>query len=351
MSVASPRPAGLPARATMASSPTRRRQPARPASVSTAIHASLLDRSLANIVLDSNFDDGKTDAATETIKIDRNRGDLVLGREATVTSWLGGSWHAGLRVASINVDRDVLYQSITGGVSKSADIALKSDMIGLGPDRRHRHDNRSLGHRLRFEEHGVGLAAGEPLQSHSHRRLPIGGDHRHAQRRYDHLRRRADVRHLDRARLVVRQFYAGIGYTVSAALNGGRTILSSGNDDVDGATSPYTTEGNDSSTRASLPGPARPSAAINRRSTFAVTPPPGRLPTIVERGDDVLGQRVGERRAFVRLADQPDAAAGSSGKPSAGLSTRMPGAARTPEHRTASPASTAEATALAFELV
>ncbi len=210
-----------------------------------SIHASLLDRSLANLVLDSNFDDGKTDAATETIKIDRNRGDLVLGREAAVTSWFGGSWHAGLRVASITIDRDVLYQSITGGVSKSADIALKSDMIGLGPTAGvdTTIDLWSTGFVLKSTASASLLASRYKLT-----RTDVYQSGTTTGTRSVDMTTYGVVPMFDTSIELGWSFgnwYAGIGYTVSAALNGGRTILSSGNDDVDGSTSPYTTEGND----------------------------------------------------------------------------------------------------------
>jgi hypothetical protein len=210
-----------------------------------SLHASLLDRSLANIVLNSNFDDGKTDAATETIKINRNHGDLVLGHEATVTSWLAGSWHAGLRIASINVDRDVLYQTITGGVSKSADIALKSDMIGLGP---------TAGISTTLDLWGTGLvlksaASGSLLASRFNlSRSDVYQSGATTGTRSVDMTTYGVVPMVDTSielGATFGRFYAGVGYTVSAALNGGRTILSSANDDVDGATSPYTTEGND----------------------------------------------------------------------------------------------------------
>jgi hypothetical protein len=210
-----------------------------------SLHASLLDRSLANLVLDTNFDDGKTDAATETIKIKRHRGDLVLGREAAVNSWLGGSWHAGLRVASIAVDRSVLYQTIAGGVSKSADIGLNSDMIGLGP-------TAGIGTTIKLGGSGLvvkSTASASLLAS----RFDLS--------RTDVYRSGATIgtRSVDMVTYGLvpmldssielgwsfGKWYAGVGYIVSAALNGGRTILTSGNDDVDGATSPYTTEGND----------------------------------------------------------------------------------------------------------
>ena len=67
----------------------------------------------------------------------------------------------------------------------------------------------------------------------------------------------------------------------------------------------------------------------------------------------MLGERVGERQALVRIADQADAAARQFRKAiGRRLSTRMPG--RKPDSgktETASPDSTAEATALALALV
>ena len=57
----------------------------------------------------------------------------------------------------------------------------------------------------------------------------------------------------------------------------------------------------------------RPAKAVAR--CLVLIPPPARLlRQVVERGDDVLGERVGERGAFMRIAHQADAAERQFGK-------------------------------------
>ncbi len=209
------------------------------------VYTSLLDRSLANAVLNNNFDDGKADAARDSVKIRQNYADLIVQAESSMASWMDGSLHFGVRVASVGIDRDVLYQNLNGATSQSADIDLNSNMIGLGPV-------VGAGASLKLGENGLvlkGTASAALLASY-----------------YDLSRtdvyksgvttgtRNIDINSYGLVPMfegslelgkTVGNFHAGIGVTVSAALDAGRTIITSGNDDVDGNTSPYSTEGND----------------------------------------------------------------------------------------------------------
>ena len=77
-----------------------------------------------------------------------------------------------------------------------------------------------------------------------------------------------------------------------------------------------------------------------------------RLRQVVERGNDVLGKRIGERELSCGLRRSPIRQGGSAGNPSDGLSTRMPG--RRPnfrEHRHREAGEHGGATAPALALV
>jgi Legionella pneumophila major outer membrane protein precursor len=210
-----------------------------------AVFVNLHDRSLANLILDSTFDDGEADAAKETIKVKRHQGDLVLGRQTQFSPWLGGSWQAGLRVAAIDLDRDVLYQDLSGADLLSAQVTLKSRMIGAGPTLgvAGSYDLAGTGWMIKSSASASLLLSRFKLSRRDLQTTPTRAGFRNVD-----MTTYAAVPMLDATIKLSKAFgnlQLGVGYRVSAALGGARTILSLGNDDVDGATSPYKIEQND----------------------------------------------------------------------------------------------------------
>ncbi len=211
---------------------------------SNSVHANLIDRVLANLVLDTTTDDGQVDFASDTINIDQHTGDMVIGRQSQMTGWLGAHLQGGLRVAATSVDRQVVYQNIGGGTLLSATTDFTSDMVGAGPT----------------------IGAGANVQITPHLTLSGAASASLLASYFDLTRRDAQsagvttaIRDVDLKTIGVvpmfdasvgltqhfGRFYLGAGYTVSAALGGVRTIIVDGWDDVDGATAPYQISSND----------------------------------------------------------------------------------------------------------
>ncbi len=209
------------------------------------VHANLLDRSLANIILNSNFDDGKADFASEDMSLKQNFGDLVLGKGLKSNGLLGGFWHAGVRVANTDLDRNVVYANQQGAGVDTAQIAFGSQMWGVGP---------TLGGGLSaILMPGValtGTASASALYADfdlSRRDEYINQSNATGIREVS-LGAREVVPVFDAALELAMQLgpvRASLGYAVSAWLGGARAINVAGWDDVDGATAPYTVKSDD----------------------------------------------------------------------------------------------------------
>lgn len=84
------------------------------------IYASLLDRTMASSAFRAlsagTFEEGVADFASEAINLEQHFGDLVVGQRVNGSGPLRGFWHAGLRVANTDLDREVFYENVEPGV-------------------------------------------------------------------------------------------------------------------------------------------------------------------------------------------------------------------------------------------
>jgi len=211
------------------------------------VHASLLDRSLANNILNFDFDDGKADAATEDITLRQQFGDLVLGqRLGAGGGFSSGFWEAGMRVANTDLDRDILYQNLEGADVDTAQIAFGSQMWGVGP---------TVGAGLTtLLVPGVTLS-GSASASALYADFDLSRSDTYVDTsagttgiRQVSLGTRQIVPVFDAALELSTQLgpvRASLGYMVSAWLGGARSIATAGGDDVDGTTAPYNIKSED----------------------------------------------------------------------------------------------------------
>ncbi len=209
------------------------------------VHANLLDRSLANIILNNDFDDGRADFASESIKLKQNFGDLVVGKRMKGNSYFSGFWQAGARIANTDLDRDILYQNLEGVTVNSAQINFGSQMWGAGP---------TVGGGLTaILTPGLALT-GSASASALYGDFDLSRNDTYIKQggltgiREVSLSTWEIVPVFDAALELSAQlgpFRASLGYTVSAWLGGARSVTVAGWDDVDGQTSPYIVKSND----------------------------------------------------------------------------------------------------------
>lgn len=211
------------------------------------VFANLIDRTLAdNAGLSENLDDGIADFASDTINLEQHFADLVLGQRSNGSGPLSGFWHAGLRVANTEVDRDVLYQNQEPAAGlDSAQIDFKSDMWGVGP---------TVGGGVTLSlPQGFALATSASASA-----LYADFDVSRRDSYFNPRRGRTEIREVllntqdvvpvvDASVELKKSFgkvFASVGYTVSAWLGGARSIAVDGWDDIEDDTSAYVVESN-----------------------------------------------------------------------------------------------------------
>lgn len=208
-----------------------------------SVLANLLDRSLADEAgLNGDFVEGEVDFASETIDVEQHFADLVLGQRFNGGGPLRGFWHAGFRIANTDVDRDVVYENLEGATDLDrAQINFQSEMWGVGP---------TVGGGVALAlPNGVALAASASASAHyanfdlSRRDAYFNQSAGDTEIREVFLETQEIVPVFD-ASVEVEQrignFFASLGYTMSAWLGGARTLTTAGYDDVLNNTSPYT---------------------------------------------------------------------------------------------------------------
>lgn len=98
-----------------------------------SVLANRLDRNLANLVLDSTFDDGYVDFASQSISLRYSTYDLELGRYLRLNSRrLAVRALGGFRFAEINQNSQITYQSISGNSFLTSDTTESIGMSAWG---------------------------------------------------------------------------------------------------------------------------------------------------------------------------------------------------------------------------
>lgn len=213
-----------------------------------SVVANLLDRSLADDGdLNGDFDEGEADFASDSVEVDQHVIDLTIGRKTTGSGPVSRSWSAGLRLAAIDVDRDVIYQNLDGAADlDTARIGLQSEMRGIGP-------TVTTGWALRLFE-GLtlsGKASASILYADfdlERRDAYVNQSAGTTQIRGVAIDQQAVVPVIESSIELTRRvgaFEFGIGYATSAWLGGARAIFVNGQDDVDNDTSVYSVSRDD----------------------------------------------------------------------------------------------------------
>lgn len=216
------------------------------------IHASLLDRTLANrAFLNVNagaFEEGVVDFASEAINLEQHFGDLVVGQRVNGNGPLRGFWHAGLRVANTDLDREVFYENVeplANPINATAKINFKSDMWGVGPTVGGNLDLAvANGMSLRASASASALYANFDLSRSDTYFNPVVTD---TEIRQVSLNTQEIVPVFDASVELEKRFGSfnvSLGYTMSAWLGGARSIDINGSDDNLYETSSYTVDSN-----------------------------------------------------------------------------------------------------------
>ncbi len=206
---------------------------------SNGVYGGLFDRSLANIVINSNADDGIFDFASDTVDIAQHSGDLLAGRRFDMGGPLSGFWQAGVRGAYARTQRDLNLVNLVGADLYTFDVSLGSRMWGAGP-------TVGGGFELALTE-GLSLSAAASastlfsvfdLTRTDTARSPTQTGVRDATVTTYGVVPMVDIS-LGLDQKLSRWLMASLGYTASVAIGGSRTIRTVGNDDVDGYSAPY----------------------------------------------------------------------------------------------------------------
>lgn len=206
------------------------------------VFANLVDRTLADDAsLNGDFDEGKVDFASDRISIDQHIADLTVGQQSSRGGSLAAFWKLGLRFATTDLERDVLYRNLEGANDlDTARIGLRSDMWGVGP---------TVGAGVSVEILNGLKLSGEASASALYSKFDLSrrDAYTNASQNDTEIRQiEIDSHHVIPvvdASIGLSQrfgrFELGVGYTVSAWLGGARSISVRGWDDVDDETSPY----------------------------------------------------------------------------------------------------------------
>lgn len=115
---------------------------------SNSVLANRLDRSLANYVLSSSFDDGEVDFASQSLDIDYNTYDLEIGRYLNLNcDRTRLKVFSGLRFADIDQSSWINYQDLEGATTRISDTVETIGMNAWGL-RSGFEANRALGRRF-----------------------------------------------------------------------------------------------------------------------------------------------------------------------------------------------------------
>ncbi|MCB1475871.1 MAG: hypothetical protein H6883_06475 [Rhodobiaceae bacterium] len=213
------------------------------------VYVGLHDRSLANLILNSNFDDGFADYAAEDLSISQNFIDLTLGQTAGNHGPLSTFWQTGLRVGHVNVDRNVTYAALEGVDVITANTKFNSTMWGAGP-------TIGGGIDVLLTPHTTfsASASASALYAYfdvSRTDVQDGATNNGMRAISSSL---ADFVPVFDASVALThdwgRFRASIGYTASAWLGGYRSYQIAGHDDVDGGTTSYVMTSDDIITHA-----------------------------------------------------------------------------------------------------
>lgn len=216
------------------------------------IYASLLDRTMASnafaAIPAGTFEEGVADFASEAINLKQNFGDLVVGQRVNGSGPLRGFWHAGLRVANTDLDREVIYENMelaANPINATAKINFKSDMWGVGPTVGGNLDLAvANGMSLRASASASALYANFDLSRSDTYFNPVVPD---TEIRQVSLNTQEIVPVFDASVELEKRFGSfnvSLGYTMSAWLGGARSIDTNGSDDNLADTSSYTIDSN-----------------------------------------------------------------------------------------------------------
>ena len=216
-----------------------------PTQDTNAYLANRLDRSLANVILDTSFDDGETDFASQHIGINANVYDIEIRRHFRFHSpRVSARMLGGFRFAQIDQDSEIRYQNLESGNLLTADTseALGMSAAGLyfgGETRCYVGWNTSL-----FARGAASLLYADFDTS----RLDVQTGNTEAGIRSisDSSQKAIPVLELDvGARWQYGRFHVACGYDISTWFNMIQALDAINQDDVDGATNSYRIERGD----------------------------------------------------------------------------------------------------------
>ncbi|MBT6157411.1 MAG: hypothetical protein HOL01_09630 [Planctomycetaceae bacterium] len=223
------------------------------------IHANLHSRTLAdNNALNDDFDSGLVDFASDDVTLDQQIVDIIFGKKSQVSDRTTTFWNVGVRVASSDMKREVLYRNVEDLVlpgpivvpdadTDTANVDFNSEMLGLGPV-------LGAGGTWKF---GRSLALSGDVSLAA---VYSNFDLRRNERNFNQSLSRTAFSDItmessgvvpmmqcsfELSYQMASDWNCAIGYNASLLVGGARSIAIPGWDDVDDETSPYVVEEND----------------------------------------------------------------------------------------------------------